>query len=58
VEEQTRALVPYAGDVLISAEPERGAHRLTVFLGDDGAGRARYAHGGRALLRADVARER
>lgn len=45
-------MVPYDADTLISTEAEGGAHRLYVFLGDDGHGRAAFLHNGRALPRA------
>lgn len=44
-------LVPYREDSLIAVHPDRGMHRVYAFLGDDGAGRARYLHTGRALVR-------
>ncbi|SEG98864.1 CubicO group peptidase, beta-lactamase class C family [Nonomuraea solani] len=44
-------LLPHDGDTLISAEPAQGIHRMQVFVGDDGHGRARFLHIGRALPR-------
>ncbi|GGS91253.1 serine hydrolase domain-containing protein [Nonomuraea spiralis] len=41
-------LVGWRGDVLLPLEPERGVHAPIAFLGDDGTGRARYLHDGRA----------
>jgi len=46
-------LVGYGDHTVIALHPDRGMHRLYVFLGDDGAGRASYLHTGRALVRAD-----
>jgi len=48
---QRKELVRYRDDTLIALEPERGMHRLHAFLGDDGSGRALYAHVGRAIRR-------
>jgi hypothetical protein len=42
-------LLGWRGDSLLPAEPGRGP---VAFLGDDGAGRARYLHTGRADVRA------
>jgi CubicO group peptidase (beta-lactamase class C family) len=39
---------------LIAVKAENGMHPTQVFLGDDGTGRARYLHTGRALSRADT----
>ncbi|MFI6890099.1 serine hydrolase domain-containing protein [Streptosporangium canum] len=44
-------LLPYHGDTLITAQPNQGVHRLLTFLGDDGHGKARFLHDGRALPR-------
>lgn len=41
-------LVAFDDDVLITAEPENGRYTRIVFVGDDGTGRARYLHTGRA----------
>lgn len=53
-ETQTSELVWYRGDSLIPVEPQQGMYLPHVFLGDDGSGRARYLHIGRALRRSDV----
>ncbi|MCM2392072.1 serine hydrolase domain-containing protein [Streptomyces albipurpureus] len=45
-------LVAWRGDTLLPVEPERGVHAPLAFLGDDGQGRARYLHTGRAERRA------
>ncbi|ROO86361.1 hypothetical protein EDD29_3925 [Actinocorallia herbida] len=42
-------LLAWRGDSLLPAEP---GHRPVAFLGDDGQGRARYLHTGRADVRA------
>jgi hypothetical protein len=39
-------------DTFIALHPDRGMHRLYVFLDRDGTGRASYLHTGRALVRA------
>jgi len=39
-------------DTFIALHPDRGMHRLYVFLDRDGDGRASYLHTGRALVRA------
>jgi CubicO group peptidase (beta-lactamase class C family) len=44
-------LVHYDGDTFIALHPDRGMHRLYVFLGAD-TGRASYLHTGRAIVRA------
>ncbi|WP_329080810.1 serine hydrolase domain-containing protein [Streptosporangium sp. NBC_01469] len=44
-------LLPYHGDTLITAQPNQGIHRMQNFVGDDGHGRARFLHDGRALPR-------
>jgi CubicO group peptidase (beta-lactamase class C family) len=45
-------LLAWRGDTLIPATPdERGRHIPHGFIGDDGAGRARYLHFGRILRR-------
>jgi CubicO group peptidase (beta-lactamase class C family) len=44
-------LVADAEDTLIMAEPEEGIHTPFMFVGDDGTGRARYLHSGRANRR-------
>jgi len=41
-------LVPWRGDSLMPLVPESGVHAPVAFLGDDGTGRARYLHTGRA----------
>jgi CubicO group peptidase (beta-lactamase class C family) len=46
-------LVSYADDTLIALHPDRGMHRLYVFLDPAGTGRASYLHTGRALVRAE-----
>lgn len=45
-------LVAYRDDMLIPREADRGMHMPHAFIGDDGHGRARYLHVGRALRRA------
>ncbi|MGA4837816.1 serine hydrolase domain-containing protein [Streptomyces sp. G45] len=47
-------LLPDREGTLIAAVPEMGIHRLFTFVGDDGAGRARFLHTGRADRRADA----
>ena len=49
---QHKELVRFRDDTLIALEPEHGTHRLHAFLGDDGSGRALFAHVGRAIRRA------
>lgn len=44
-------LLPYHGDTLITAQPNQGIHRMQNFVGDDGHGKARFLHDGRALPR-------
>jgi CubicO group peptidase (beta-lactamase class C family) len=44
-------LVFYSDGTLVTRERDHGSYRLYAFLGDDGAGHARYLHGGRALVR-------
>ncbi|HUR02058.1 MAG TPA: serine hydrolase domain-containing protein [Nonomuraea sp.] len=44
-------LLPYHGDTLITVQPYQGIHRMQVFVGDDGHGKARFLHDGRALPR-------
>ena len=44
-------LVHYTDHTLTTRERDHGLHRLYAFLDDDGTGRAKYLHGGRALLR-------
>lgn len=41
-------LVAWRGDVLLPVTPEGGIRQPVAFLGDDGTGRALYAHAGRA----------
>ena len=45
-------LVSFAPDTLIPVEAQSGLHVPFVFLGDDGAGHARWMHIGRAVPRA------
>lgn len=45
-------LVFLEGDTLILREAQGGIYLPLVFLGDDGSGRARYVHSGRATRRA------
>lgn len=47
-------LVAWHGDVLLPVTAEGGVHQPVAFLGDAGAGRALYAHTGRADRRADA----
>jgi len=49
--EQRHELVRLRDDTLIRREPELGMYRVYAFLGDDGSGRALYAHVGRAIRR-------
>jgi CubicO group peptidase (beta-lactamase class C family) len=49
-----RELVAYRGDSLIPLEPEQGMYPPFAFVGDDGAGHARYLHIGRAVRRAGL----
>ncbi|HET9168674.1 MAG TPA: serine hydrolase domain-containing protein [Actinospica sp.] len=44
-------LLPYAGNVLISAERRFGSHFVVAFLGDDGEGRTPYLYGSRIARR-------
>ncbi len=44
-------LVLLDGDTLISVRSRHGIHQPHVFVGDDGSGRARYIHSGRAIKR-------
>ncbi|MEV4416174.1 serine hydrolase [Catellatospora sp. NPDC049609] len=44
-------LVHLHGDVFLPVQPQLGVHMPQVFVGDDGAGRARYVHSGRATRR-------
>jgi CubicO group peptidase (beta-lactamase class C family) len=46
-------LLAWRGDTLIPATPDRGMHILHAFVGDDGAGRARFLHTSRADRRVD-----
>ncbi|MDT0263089.1 serine hydrolase domain-containing protein [Jatrophihabitans lederbergiae] len=48
-----KELVHFADDTLIPLKADHGMHLPHVFVGDDGAGRARYLHVGRAMPRAD-----
>lgn len=50
----TSELAWYREDSLIPIEPQQGMYLPHVFVGDDGSGRAKYLHIGRALRRADV----
>ncbi|WP_299959727.1 serine hydrolase [uncultured Modestobacter sp.] len=45
-------LVGFAPDTLIQVEAQSGLHMPLAFLGDDGAGHARFLHIGRAVPRA------
>ncbi|WP_249522771.1 serine hydrolase domain-containing protein [Modestobacter marinus] len=45
-------LVSFAPDTLIPVQPQSGLHVPFAFLGDDGAGHARFLHIGRAVPRA------
>lgn len=47
-----KELVAFADDTLIPLEAEQGMHLPHAFLGDDGSGRARFLHIGRAMPRA------
>jgi CubicO group peptidase (beta-lactamase class C family) len=47
-----KELVHYGEDMLIPVEPEQGMYVPHAFVGDDGAGRARFLHVGRAVRRA------
>lgn len=49
---ERREVVHYQDDTLISLHPQDGLHMLHAFVGDDGTGRARYLHMGRAVPRA------
>ncbi|MCG5215822.1 serine hydrolase domain-containing protein [Streptosporangium sp. KLBMP 9127] len=44
-------LLPYQGDTLVTAQPNQGIHRTQTFVGDDGHGKARFLHLGRAVPR-------
>lgn len=44
-------LLPYDGDTLVTAQPQRGVHQPRAFVGADEHGRARFLHMGRALAR-------
>ncbi len=48
-----KELVHYREDSLIPVEPEHGMYVPHAFVGDDGAGRARFLHIGRAVRRAE-----
>ncbi|WP_253943857.1 serine hydrolase domain-containing protein [Nocardioides marmotae] len=50
--EEPTELVGFGPDSLIPLRPDRGMHMPHNFLGDDGTGRARYLHLGRAFQRA------
>lgn len=41
-------LVPWRGDALITRTADKGVHVPHAFVGDDGTGKARYLHTGRA----------
>jgi CubicO group peptidase (beta-lactamase class C family) len=47
-------LVAWRGDSLLPLIPTSGVHAPVAFLGDDGRGRARYLHTGRAEPRVDT----
>ncbi len=47
-------LVGYTDGMLIAREAEAGLHMPHAFVGDDGAGHARYLHVGRVMPRASV----
>jgi CubicO group peptidase (beta-lactamase class C family) len=47
-----KELVHYREDFLIPVEPEHGMYVPYAFVGDDGAGHARFLHVGRAVRRA------
>jgi CubicO group peptidase (beta-lactamase class C family) len=49
---EKQQLLPWRGDTLLVPFPEYGMHRPHAFIGDDGSGRARYLHTGRADRRA------
>lgn len=49
---ERRELVSFAEDMLIPVQAQSGLHVPLAFLGDDGNGRARYLHMGRAMPRA------
>lgn len=51
---KTDELVWLRDDTLIPLEGQQGMHMPHAFLGDDGTGRARYLHIGRAVRRTDV----
>jgi hypothetical protein len=46
-----KELVHYREDFLIPVEPEHGMYVPYAFVGDDGAGHARFLHVGRAVRR-------
>jgi CubicO group peptidase (beta-lactamase class C family) len=46
-------LVRWDRDTLIPLKPQQGMYQPHAFIGDDGSGRARYLHVGRALPRVD-----
>jgi len=47
-------LVAYEDGMLIARDAEQGLHMPHAFIGDDGAGRARYLHIGRVMPRASA----
>jgi len=47
-------LVHYEGDMLIPIKADRGMYLPHAFVGDDGHGRAKYLHVGRAIRRTDA----
>lgn len=47
-------LLPWRDSALITRSADRGVHIPHVFVGDDGSGRARYLHTGRADRRRDI----
>ncbi|BCJ56045.1 serine hydrolase [Actinoplanes sp. NBRC 14428] len=49
-----KELVAYREDALIPVEPEQGMYIPHAFVGDDGTGRARFLHVGRAVRRAEA----
>ena len=51
---ERKELVAYRDDMLIPLEADRGMFMPHAFVGDDGDGRARYLHLGRAVRRADA----
>jgi len=48
-----KELVHYGEDSLIPVEPEQGMYVPHAFVGDDGEGRARFLHVGRAVRRTE-----